>query len=231
MRAISRKHATVLSEKGWLSQIPNALRGDVLSACLCYDLDSRQAITHGGEVTGGLFGIISGTAGVFSTFGPDGPLIHVAGPAFWFGLFPITNGRPRIISVIARTPCVVAHLPQASLQKVLNRKPEMWRWLNLLSLESAVLAIQALTDVLINDKERRCAAALLRTAGCRDSGNAPTTARLTQDDLAVLSNVSRATVSVVVRRLAAQKFISLGYKAITIHSPVHLRRLLELRSK
>jgi CRP/FNR family transcriptional regulator, cyclic AMP receptor protein len=171
LRTISRQHATLLSEKGWLSQIPNALRGDILNVCLCDDLDTGQTITHGGEVTGGLFGIISGTASVFSTLGPDGPLIHVAGPAFWFGLFPITNGRPRILSVIARTPCVVARLPQASLQKVLNRKPEMWRWLNSLSLESAQLAIQALTDVLINDKERRCAAALLRTAGWKRSGN------------------------------------------------------------
>jgi CRP/FNR family transcriptional regulator, cyclic AMP receptor protein len=118
LRAISRPHTTLLSEKGWLSQIPNALRGDVLNVCLCYDLDSDQAITHGGEETGGLFGIISGTASVFSTFGPDGALIHVAGPGFWFGLFPITNGRPRIISVVARTPCVVANLPQVSLQKV-----------------------------------------------------------------------------------------------------------------
>jgi CRP-like cAMP-binding protein len=122
---------------------------------------------------------------------------------------------------------MVAHLPQASLQKILDRKPEMWRWLNLLSLESAALAVQALTDVLINDKERRCAAVLLRTAGCRDSGDVPATARLTQDELAALSNVSRPTVSTVVRRLAAQKFISLGYRSITIHSPLQLRRLLE----
>ena len=31
----------------------------------------------------------------------------------------------------------------------------MWRWLNLLSLESAALAVQALSDLLISDTERR----------------------------------------------------------------------------
>ena len=102
----------------------------------------------------------------------------------------------------------------------------MWRWLNLLSIESAALAVQALADLLIGDKDRRCAAVLLRIAGCRDSGDAPANASLTQEDLAALSNLSRPTVSLVVRRLAARGFLSLGYKVITIDSPAQLRRFV-----
>jgi CRP-like cAMP-binding protein len=72
------------------------------------------------------------------------PLIHIAGRGFWFGLFPITNGHPRIISVTARTSCVVATIPQTALQSLLHQDAELWRWLNLLSLEGAALAVQAL---------------------------------------------------------------------------------------
>lgn len=174
-----------------------------------------------------MFGIVSGVVGVYSAVGSsDGPLIHIAGAAFWFGLFPVTNGHPRIISVTAQTPCVVARVPQLALQSFLERRPEMWRWLNLLSLESAKLAVQALADVLIRDKERRCAAVLLRIAGCRETGDGPVSATLTQDELAALSNLSRPTVSLVVRQLAERGLISLGYRTIVINAPAQLRRFV-----
>ena len=167
-------------------------------------------------------------SGVYSAVGSsEGPLIHIAGVGFWFGLFPVTNRHPRIISVTAREPCVVAQMPQAALQTLLDRKPEMWRWLSLLSLESAALAIQALADLLISDKDRRCAAVLLRIAGCRESGDVSANASLTQDDLAALSNLSRPTISVVVRRLAARGFVSPGYGTITINMPAQLRRFVD----
>ncbi len=101
--------------------------------------------------------------------------------------------------------------------------------MNLLSLESAALAVQALADLLIGDKDRRCAATLLRIAGCRDAGDIPVQAGLTQDELAALSSVSRPTVNLVVRRLAARGFISLGYRTIAILSPDKLRRFVDLR--
>jgi hypothetical protein len=86
VRAISGEHATLLSQKGWLSNTPNDFQRDFLNACLCYDLGSGQAITHGGEVTGGVFGIIAGTAGVFSTVSsPEVRLIHIAGRHFGSG--------------------------------------------------------------------------------------------------------------------------------------------------
>ena len=227
MRAIKPEDASLLSRTGWLSHIPVDCQDAVLDECLCYATNAGQAITHGGEETGGMFGIVSGTVGVYSAVGSsEAPLIHIAGPAFWFGLFPITNGRPRIISVSARTPCVVAQIPQTALQALLDRKPERWRWLNLLSLENAALAVQALADLLISDNERRCAAVLLRVAGCRESGDAAANASLTQYELATLSNLSRPTVSLVVRSLSARGFISLGYRTITIETPAQLRRFV-----
>lgn len=96
----------------------------------------------------------------------------------------------------------------------------------MLSLESAALAVQALADLYIEDNERRCAAVLLRVAGCRESGAEPATATLTQDDLASLCNLSRATTSLVVRGLAARGFVLLGYRTITIPTPDQLRRFV-----
>ena len=217
--------AALLSQTGWLSHIPKNIRDEFLNLCRCYKAGPAQAITHGGEESGGIFGIVSGVAGVYSATGSsEGPLIHIAGRSFWFGLFPVTNGRPRIISVTARNTCLVARISQFDLQGMLERNPEMWRWLNLLSLESAALAVQALSDLLISDTERRCATVLLRIAGCRESGDAPADAILTQADLAALSNLSRPTVSLVVQSLVRRGLISTGYRAITIHSPALLRR-------
>ncbi len=227
MRTIPSEAAFYLANTGWLSRIPKAFQDEILDACLCYELDQGQAIAHGGDESGGMFGIVSGAACVYSAVGSsDGPLIHIAGAAFWFGIFPVTNGQPRMISVTAQTRCQVARMPQAALQSLLERKPEMWRWLSLLSLESARLAVQALADVLIRDNERRCAAVLLRVAGCRECGDQPASAILTQDDLAALSNLSRPTVSLVLRHLAERGLISLGYRAITLQAPAKLRHFV-----
>lgn len=227
MRGIPAEAASFFGQTGWLSHVPEEFREVFLGSCLCRGMKAGQAITHGGEETGGVFGIVSGSAGVFSAIGSsEGPLIHIAAAGFWFGLFPVVNGHPRIISVTTRTPCVVAQMPKDVLQSILERTPEMWRWLNLLSLEGAALAVQALADLHISDSERRCVAVLLRIAGCRESGDGPAIADLTQDDLAALSNLSRPTVSVIVRSLADRGFVSTGYRAIEIHAPRQLRRLV-----
>jgi CRP/FNR family transcriptional regulator, cyclic AMP receptor protein len=224
---LSAQDRSTLIKTGWLSHLPIEIRSQLLDACRCYKVAPGQAVTHGGDVTGGIFCIISGTAGVNSAIGSsEAPLIHIAGAGYWFGLFPITVGRPRIISVTAKTPALVATIPQSVLQSLLDQNAQLWRWLNLLALESAALAVQALADLYIGDNERRCAAILLRIAGCREIGAAPVTATLTQDELASLSNLSRATVSKVVRNLAASGHISLGYRTIDILKPAQLRRLV-----
>jgi len=83
LRAMPAKATSVLSRTGWLSRTPKNFRDAVLEACLCYAMSPGRAITHGGEDTGGMFSIVTGTAGVYSAIGSsDGPLIHIAGPAF-----------------------------------------------------------------------------------------------------------------------------------------------------
>ncbi len=227
MRAILAEAASIVSHTGWLSQVPDDFREALLKRCVYCEKQNGQTITHGGDEAAGMFGVVSGSVGVYAAIGSsEAPLIHIGGPAFWFGFYPIANGSPRIISVTARTRCAVAHIPGGALQLLLDQEPERWRWLNLLSLESAALAVQALSDLLIRDNERRCAAVLLRVAGCRGAGNAPADANLTQDDLAQLSNLSRPTVSLILGRLADQGFVSSGYRTIRIKAPAQLRRLV-----
>lgn len=204
MASIFADGRSALIGTGWLSHVPVEWQDALLDACRCYPAEPGRAITDGGEETGGIFAIVSGTASVYSAIGAtETPLIHIAGTGFWFGLFPVTNGRPRIIAVTARIPCVIATVAQPKLRVLLDQNAELWRWLNLLSLESAALAVQALTDLYLGDNERRCAAVLLRVAGCREAGrNAPAKADLSQGELASLSNLSRATISLIVSRLA-----------------------------
>ena len=45
------------------------------------------------------------------------------------------------------------------------------------------------SDMLIRDSRRRCLAALLRVADCRTGGPEPTTAELSQDELAAMANL------------------------------------------
>src|SRR4051812_38507728 len=63
---------------GWLSHVPVEWQDALLDACRCYPAEPGRAITHGGEETGGIFAIVSGTASVYSAIGAtETPLIHI----------------------------------------------------------------------------------------------------------------------------------------------------------
>jgi CRP/FNR family transcriptional regulator, cyclic AMP receptor protein len=143
-------------------------------------------------------------------------LIHIAPAPFWLGLNPLINHLPRLVSVTARSRCLVTRAPQHRLVALLAENPLWWRFNALQLLEAMWLASQIATDLLIPDSRRRCVAVLLRIAGRRDAGADPVKAVMTQDELAGMANLSRQTIGPILRTLAEDGHITASYRGITI---------------
>lgn len=182
---------------------------------------------HEGDEVGGMFGVAEGSVAIIvASANSELPFLHLAGCGFWFGTNPLVAGAPRLATVAARTPVLLAHAPRAALEQMLAERPQWWRPLMLQSNETLGLTMHALADMGTRDPETRCLLVLLRLAGQRFP-DAPTVPRaeaaITQDELAAVTNLSRSTVCDIVRNLAARGIVELGYRKITLVNPAQLR--------
>lgn len=192
--------------KGWLTKCPNAFTNAVLDKSQWMSVDIDQPIALGDEANGGLFGIAQGTVGIIPTIAAaDIGLIHIASAPFWFGLQPFVSGEGRMITVQARTRCVVAHLTKPALAQILKECPEGWRMLLVCVTEMTALAVQSASDQLLTDQYRRCGALLLRLAGTRKLGAVAQDIECSQDELGAMCNLSRASVSKVLGNFEKQR--------------------------
>jgi len=80
---------------------------------------------------------------------------------------------------------------------------------------------------LIHNASARCAAVLLRLAGRRwasgPDAELPVEIPASQNELAMLCNVSRNTFSRVVKDLSSRGFLTLNYRSLTLNDPARLR--------
>jgi CRP-like cAMP-binding protein len=84
--------------------------------------------------------------------------------------------------------------------------------------------------MMIRDSNRRCAAALLNVANCRRGEPSSTpvlNAPLSQEELAAIANLSRTSISSILRDLEADGLIELGYRTVTLRDPARLRALVD----
>jgi CRP-like cAMP-binding protein len=121
----------------------------------------------------------------------------------------------------------VALAPRHGLVALLAENPLWWRCIALHVCEAMDTASQIATDMLIPDSRRRCIAALLRIAGCRNVGTAPAKAAMTRDELAGMANLSRQTIGPILRDLAAAGLVEVGYRVIVLHDPAGLRAAVD----
>jgi len=222
----------VLSRRGWLADTPPDFGRALLARGRWRSYEPSAVINLGGDdEEGDLFGVAAGSINIVTVFGaPGAPITHVAHAVFWFGYGPILRGRPRVATVIARTDVHLARISQSSVLALLAERPEWWRHIGVLALEYGDISANIASDLMIRDSLRRCAAVLLRLAGCRFAEPpelAPFEAALTQDELATMANLSRNSTGVVVRKLARLGLIEQGYRTLTVRSPKALRAIVD----
>lgn len=211
--------------EGWLSRAEQSFREAFLSECQWSRAAPATPIARGGEATGGMYGVALGAVGVIPVVAaPDAGLIHISRAPFWFGLHPFVSGEGRHVTVLARSDCLVAHVSQPALARILAQHPVGWQMLVMHLSALFRVALQSTADLLLPDRDRRCAAVLLRLAGARDTGASAHPVQCSHEELAAMCNLSRQTIAEVLKRFEAQGLAQLRYRSIRLLKPDIMRR-------
>lgn len=221
------KGTLVLKQRGWFSRTPPEFQAALLTHCNWDTFAAGETLIWGGDREGGIFGLAEGSTSVSAADGAaDVAPIHIVRPPFWFGLNPLVAGQARNVTVTARSECLVAHVSQHALAAIMSEHPEYWRLTGQLLVDTVAIAVQAVADLMLRDKRRRCIAVLLRVADCRNSGDDAAEADIGQEELAAMANLSRQTVGPILHDLARSGLITLGYRSIVLQDPSALRAIV-----
>jgi CRP-like cAMP-binding protein len=216
-----------LAEHGWLTQVPDAFREDVLTRSIVRSYDRGDSVYRIDDPSGGMFGIASGGVALEVAPGTQGPYIgHFMLPGTWLGQAAIITRQPRRVGVVATRPTTVLMLPASEFAAIAAGNAEAWRWLALLTVLHNDLAISVSDDLMIRDPQTRATAILLRLAGCRGGRldlPAPAEVDASQEALARLTNLSRTTLGEMLRKYEEAGWISQSYRRLTILAPKALR--------
>lgn len=224
-----RTAASFLASHGWLSATPDDFRDAILEASAWRSFEVGESLIVAGDPPGGIFGIASGAASAFTALAaPDSPMIHLGGAGIWTGEGCILTGDLRKVTVVARTPTFAAYVPLPALHSMLTARPEWWRHIGQLAQRTTDIVVTGVADTMIRDPGRRCAALLLRLSGLRLSDASDLRnpqVPLTQDELAAMSNLSRSSVSIIVRRMAEDGLIEVRFGSIVVVDAGRLRKM------
>jgi len=230
MCEIVTAHEVVL-RRGWLSLTPASFQRDVLNRCFLVRFEAGESIYVVGDPPGGMFGLVSGGVSVSIAPGERGPYFaHFAQPGTWMGEAAAITGQPRRVGVSATREAELLHLPLQEIHEIVDRNPEAWRLFALITIGHLDMAIGASDDLMIRDHVKRCLAVLLRLGGCRQASPAdrsPIEVDVSQEEMAVLSNVARTTAGAVLRKLEATGYLEQSYRRIRILAPDALRGMLQ----
>lgn len=220
--------AAVFRRRGWLSEQPPKVQAAFLAQGRTLALAGGATVFRDGDPPGGIFGVITGGVGSFSSNRRGGPVLgHILRPGDWFGPGPVLRLRPRTLTFVAVEPSWLLHLDLAALAALRDVLPETERYLGSLAIDGALIAARALVDVLMPEADRRIAATLLRVTAVEEGIAAadPGGFALAQAQLGEMANVSRKHVNLILLRFQAQGWLRLGYRRIAILDPAALHRL------
>jgi CRP-like cAMP-binding protein len=220
-----------LINHGWLSHTPRTFAQTFMKSCHWRSAEAGAALSHAGDKDRCIMGIARGVATVTSALSaPDTPMITVVHPGLWFGYVPMFSNFARVVSLVARTDVRLALISEREVERALASNPTWWRYFGALGILYGNTALSAMSDLMIRDSRRRCMSTILRIANCRFEDcpeGLPTEAPLSQEELAAMSNLSRTSVSRILRDLEDEGFITLGYRGIILNDAATLRALVD----
>ena len=111
---------------------------------------------------------------------------------------------------------------------MLADNPGHWQYIAMLAQTNNEIALNIATDLMIRSSRRRCAATLLRIAGCRFADAPPPAIAWTnQEELGGIANMARSTLNLLLGDLETEGLISRGYNQIILHNPSALRAIAD----
>jgi CRP-like cAMP-binding protein len=201
--------------------LPTALQESLRRAAPLRRFADGQLIQQKGDAARGFWLIEEGAvaAGQFLA-GGEFRAVALLGPGDSYGELAWLSGNPRIVDAVARGPAALRHLDGAGFERALGADPAAMRAL----LGAMATQLQEVLDLLPAIRRGsiavRAAAVLANMAG---GAGEPREVAVTQQELADLLGVTRASVSGALGALEAEGLIERGYGCIRVPDAARLR--------
>lgn len=218
---VAKQDISPLDSIGWLTEETAEFKSWVAQVGRWRNYEPGQFVYHHGDEADGVYGLGSGALDITVPVGVDEPVpIHRADVGFWIGDNADLSHTTRVVSVSAAVPSRLLHLPRPAVARLLERHPQHWRAFYRLSAINVRLAVRMLAESLSLSVRARTARRLLELAA-RDGQ-----AQITQQELASLVGVTRATMQRCLTTLATQGVIERRYGVVHVLDAAALERLV-----
>lgn len=198
---------------GWLAATPVDFQDELLARADLVRLEARQSLYAAGDQSGGLFGLIKGRLDVhLTTLGNDHTLTFIGQPGIWIGDIAAVTGQTRLMTVVAASQCEVLRLPRAEMMRIVEKTPSTWHYFADLLAQNFARAVEVIEYLRCPTPARRIAALLLNLGG----GRPPVAIRMSQFEMAEITNIGRTNVQSALLQLAQSGLIRRGYASIEI---------------
>ena len=200
---------------------PQAIRTALIDGGRTMKLQPDQWVYSEGDTASGIFGVLEGALRVEAAVGQDrSVLLNIVGAGEFIGQARAFGGGRRIVTARASGPATVLALSDASLARIAQREPDIWRLVSAL-VYAQLNGLVHLTATLLGLPPRlRIAARLLAlpTEGAVTC--------VTQADLAEMCGLSRKAVNAHLQALRGEGLIHTGYGAVRVLSRSRLQQLI-----
>lgn len=216
-RATGRAGAiAAAASSAWLSRQSASVRATLLAQAVARSFARGECIAGLDEQGSELFFLAQGSVQA-AIARADGEVVvtHVISPGEWFGEYGVASKRGNITEYRATTPSVLLAIPRAALGR-LHEAAAQGAIIDLLldALKTYVEMAGGLTGLRAEQRVRSKLHALAGGAPANPDGTA--VLRISQDDLADVSCVSRSVVSKVIAQLTSDGVVQVGYRRIVI---------------
>ncbi len=209
-----------LSSSAWFKSLPETVREEVLPRLIVRTYPAGETIYAQGHAATGLFGVLSGQ---FQTIGTarDGQqaFLSITRKNEWSGFIGLLDDQHYPFSTIASVPTEIAFLPKAAAEQIFFQSPSRLRLLALPLAATLRFAFRFLIETNGRAPERVVAQRLLDLSRCiyvaGDKHNA-SIERLSQEDLAAATYLTRPTVNKILKDFDKAGLIKVGYGRVDI---------------
>lgn len=222
-------HSRLMSGQ-WFSHLPVSFQDSLLAAARLRRLSSGQLLFKRGDPPCGLYAVLEGSVriGAVSEQGKEA-LLSLVEPPHWFGEICLFDGQPRTHDAFGVGQCVLLHIPQSVLLKLLDEQPVYWRHLALLMSHKLRLTFINLEQLSLMPAQARLAHRLLMIAtGYGEIDPPRRVLQLPQEQLASMLSLSRQTTNQILKELQAQGILGLSYGEIEILDVGKLRATCQI---
>ncbi len=220
----------IARSSGWLSEFERRTQDMICAPMRLLQLPKNRMLFDIEDSANDIYCMVYGSSVITIAHPVQGVVnAHVITPGCWFGEPAALGRRPRIISIVARQHSELLVLSRQSVVELLNAEPSLnWVFFNLMAYNVEQYLHHAV-DLLITDPRLRFCSRLLTFAGrtMHALPKSPVAIPLTQEELAVASNMSRSTVHQLLVELVAQGICEVGYREIIIRDVRKLAEILE----